>query len=94
MSKAMTYGSALSTSAIPAPLLCTVFFEEDFGPYFKTIEPIFRKYQGRPHWGKLNNLTREDFAQLYPRWSDFTEVRKQLDPDGKFLNPYLKQLFG
>lgn len=70
------------------------FFEEDFAPYFKTIEPIFRKYQGRPHWGKLNNLTRKDFAQIYPRWNDFAEVRKQLDPGGKFLNPYLKQLFG
>lgn len=70
------------------------FFEEDFKPYFKTIEPIFNKYQGRPHWGKHNNLTSNDFAKLYPRWQDFAEVRKQLDPNGKFLNDYLKQLFG
>jgi len=70
------------------------FFDEDFSPYFKSIEPIFRKYRGRPHWGKLNGLKRDDFARLYPRWSDFAEVRRQLDPNGKFLNPYLKQLFG
>lgn len=70
------------------------YYEEDFEPYFKTIEPIFRKYNGRPHWGKLNTLTRDDFRALYPRWDDFIEVRKSLDPDGRFLNPYLHSLFG
>lgn len=70
------------------------YFEEDFTPYFKTIEPIFRKYNGRPHWGKLNTLTREDFRQLYPRWDDFVAVRNTMDPHGRFLNPYLRSLFG
>ena len=69
------------------------FFEEDFKPYFKTIEPIFRKYGGRPHWGKLNTLGREDFRKLYPRWDDFAAVRKELDPEGRFLNDYLRKLF-
>ena len=70
------------------------YFEEDFEPFFRTIEPIFRKYQGRPHWGKLNTLTREDFRRLYPHWDDFVAVRKQMDPEGRFLNPYLRSLFG
>jgi FAD-linked oxidoreductase len=70
------------------------YFEEDYAPYFKTIEPIFRKYQGRPHWGKLNTLQRKDFRKLYPRWDDFTAVRKEIDPEGRFLNPYLAGLFG
>ena len=70
------------------------YFEEDYVPYFKTIEPIFRKYQGRPHWGKLNTLQRGDFRKLYPRWDDFTAVRKEIDPEGRFLNPYLAGLFG
>lgn len=69
------------------------YFEEDFAPYFKTIEPIFRKYQGRPHWGKLNTLTGQDFRQLYPHWDDFAAVRRQMDPEGRFLNPYLRSLF-
>lgn len=70
------------------------FFEEDFKPMFAAVEPIFRKYGGRPHWGKLNTLKAQDFAQLYPRWKDFLEVREAMDPGGKFLNPYLKQAFG
>ncbi|MEM9256409.1 MAG: D-arabinono-1,4-lactone oxidase [Pseudomonadota bacterium] len=70
------------------------YFEEDYGPYFKAIEPIFRKYHGRPHWGKLNTLNREDFADLYPHWEDFIAVRNALDPQGRFLNPYLHSLLG
>jgi FAD-linked oxidoreductase len=70
------------------------YFEEDYAPYFKTIEPIFRKYHGRPHWGKLNTLQGSDFQKLYPRWDDFVEVRRQADPLGRFLNPYLRGLFG
>lgn len=69
------------------------YFDEDFEPYFKTLEPIFRKYQGRPHWGKLNTLSTQDFRELYPRWEDFSKVRRELDPQGRFLNPYLRSLF-
>lgn len=68
------------------------YFEDDYQAYFKAIEPIFRKHGGRPHWGKLNTLTGADFASLYPRWQDFIAVRQTLDPQGKFLNPYLRQL--
>jgi len=69
------------------------FFEEDYKPYFRAIEPIFRKYNGRPHWGKLNTLTRDDFMALYPHWKDFEAVRRELDPQGRFLNDYLRTLF-
>jgi len=69
------------------------FFEEDFKPYFATIEPILRKYGGRPHWGKLNTLSKVDFRALYPRWDDFAAVRRDLDPGGRFLNSYLRELF-
>ncbi|WP_226646383.1 D-arabinono-1,4-lactone oxidase [Microbulbifer variabilis] len=68
------------------------YFEEDYQPLFKVLEPIMRKHGGRPHWGKLNTLHRQDFAKSYPRWQDYLEVRNELDPNGKFLNPYLKEL--
>jgi FAD/FMN-containing dehydrogenase len=69
------------------------YFEEDYKPYFASIEPIFRKYHGRPHWGKLNTLGLADFRRLYPRWDDFAAVRREVDPQGRFLNPYLASLF-
>jgi FAD/FMN-containing dehydrogenase len=58
------------------------------------IEPIYRKYQGRPHWGKLHTHQASDFAGLYPKWKDFLEIRKQYDPTGRMLNPHLRQVFG
>ncbi|WP_299979842.1 D-arabinono-1,4-lactone oxidase [uncultured Pseudoteredinibacter sp.] len=69
------------------------FFQEDFKPLYGAVEPILKKYGGRPHWGKLNTLSGADLAQLYPRWNDFKALRQQLDPQGKFLNPYLKGVF-
>lgn len=61
---------------------------------FSEIEPIFRRHGGRPHWGKLNSLDGKALAALYPKLSDFTELRHELDPGGKFVNPYLQTLFG
>ncbi|MDM0046080.1 D-arabinono-1,4-lactone oxidase [Variovorax dokdonensis] len=58
------------------------------------IGPIFRKHEGRPHWGKLHDLSASDLAGLYPRWKDFLSVREQLDPQGRMLNPYTRRLFG
>ena len=70
------------------------YFDEDFAPYFAAIEPIFRKYHGRPHWGKLNTLNRKELRALYPDWDRFAAVRRELDPQGRFLNTYLRSLFG
>ncbi len=61
--------------------------------YFEHIEAIFRRYQGRPHWGKMHMRTAEELAALYPRWHDFRRVRGELDPQGMFLNDYLRSLF-
>ncbi len=67
---------------------------EDYQPYFDIIEPIFWKYGGRPHWGKLHSLSHRELTQLYPRFRDFMEIRESLDPDGRMLNPHLRKLFG
>ena len=61
---------------------------------FAAIEPVMQKYNGRPHWGKLNTMTAQQFAAHYEHWSDFKAIRQQLDPEGQFLNPYLSSLFG
>jgi FAD/FMN-containing dehydrogenase len=61
--------------------------------YFAAIEEVFRRYDGRPHWGKLHTLGPRDLAARYPHWSDFLRVRAALDPRGTFLNGYLRTLF-
>ena len=61
--------------------------------YFKHIEAIFRAYDGRPHWGKMHTRTASELETLYPRWHDFRRIRAELDPQGIFLNDYLRALF-
>jgi len=69
------------------------YFEEDFSALIKAIEPILQKYNGRPHWGKINTFTETQCRNAYPNWQEFLAIRKEYDPEGKFLNPYLKRLF-
>lgn len=69
------------------------FFSEDYKPMFNAVEPILKKYNGRPHWGKINTMTSHELKAHYDKWSDFNDVRRQLDPTNKFLNAYLKDLF-
>ena len=66
----------------------------DFRPYFDLIEPIFWKYGGRPHWGKVHSLGASQLRELYPRFDDFSALRRELDPDGRLLNPHLAKIFG
>lgn len=70
------------------------FADWDYKSAFAHIEPIFWKYGGRPHWGKIHTLGYQQLSALYPKhWQDFNEVRKQLDPQGKMLNKHLEQVF-
>ena len=66
----------------------------DHRPYFDAIEPIFWKYEGRPHWGKLHTLDAPRLAARYPRFRDFLEVRRELDPEGRLLNAHLRTVLG
>lgn len=61
-------------------------------PLFNAVEPVFHRYGGRPHWGKLHTRSAADLAKLYPQWDAFQAVRRRLDPQGKFMTPYLRKL--
>jgi FAD/FMN-containing dehydrogenase len=65
-----------------------------FDDYFQSLEPVFRAYGGRPHWGKKSYLPAERIGSLYPQQERFEKLRRRIDPDGVFLNPHLAGLFG
>jgi FAD/FMN-containing dehydrogenase len=62
--------------------------------FFRDIEPIFATCGGRPHWGKIHTLTAGSLRDIYPEWDRFQALREQLDPEGRFLNAHLRELFG
>ncbi|MGH8958865.1 MAG: D-arabinono-1,4-lactone oxidase [Acidimicrobiia bacterium] len=66
---------------------------KDYWPYLRACDGLFAEFGGRPHWGKIHFMTRERVASLFPRYSDFVEVRRRLDPAGTFLNDHLGALF-
>lgn len=59
---------------------------------FKSIEKVFLKYGGRPHWGKRFVAKDATLSKIYDKWEDFKVLRKDFDPTNKFLNPYLTKL--
>lgn len=66
----------------------------DYWDYLRDVDAILRRYNSRPHWGKLHFLDTDDVTQLYPRAEAFRALRRRLDPKGRFLNDHLRMLFG
>ncbi|OZD18221.1 D-arabinono-1,4-lactone oxidase [Rhodococcus sp. 06-156-3C] len=65
-----------------------------YEPFLRELDRELQVFDARPHWGKLHYLTRDRVEALYPRYEDFQSIRRELDPDGVFLNPHLRELFG
>ncbi len=65
----------------------------DYWDYLRAVDKILRSYGARPHWGKMHFLTGEDVTSIYPRANDFRALRRQLDPEGFYLNEHLGGLF-
>jgi FAD/FMN-containing dehydrogenase len=60
--------------------------------FFLEAEQVFRQFDGRPHWGKLNFLEPDELKGIFPLLGSFTSVRRRLDPSGVFLNDYLRPI--
>ena len=70
------------------------YVRDDPTEYFAAVEQIMRRYDGRPHWGKMHGRTAADLRDSYPRFDDFLAVREKLDPKRTFANEYLHQVLG
>jgi L-gulonolactone oxidase len=58
---------------------------------FRRFEKITLAHDGRPHWAKAHTASKADLEGMYERMPDFLAVRKRVDPDGVFLNSYLRR---
>jgi len=73
---------------------CHNFHDKDYKKYFAAIEPIFLKYDGRPHWGKIHTLTAKDQRARYPKFDEFLKVRQAMDPKNIFTNDHINTVLG
>ncbi|MFI6510244.1 FAD-binding protein [Streptosporangium sp. NPDC050855] len=53
------------------------------------VEEALEPFEARPHWGKLFLTPPGRLASLYERLPDFRKLAADLDPAGKFRNPFL-----
>lgn len=69
-------------------------FGGDNRAFFHEIDRAMSEFDARPHWGKQPYFLEPDLLQSrYPKWNDFIDVRRTLDPTGTFLNAPLRTLF-
>lgn len=62
---------------------------------FERFERIVSRHDGRPHWAKAHALVPADFKRMYPKFDDFVAVLRRHDPEGMFVNPYIRRhVFG
>ncbi len=65
-----------------------------FRAYFDLFESVVSEVGGRPHWGKMHTLDAAALRERYPRFDDFRRVRSEVDPEGRFANPYCDRVLG
>ena len=63
--------------------------DHDDEPLFRACEQIFRRYDGRPHWGKAHYYSGAELAAVHPQWDRWWQRRNEFDPNGTFLNDVL-----
>lgn len=67
---------------------------EAVGALLPDMERTLLPLGARPHWGKCFAAQREQLEPLYPRMSDFRELRDRLDPHRVFGNDFLAHTIG
>ncbi len=80
----MTNTAAISIAGTPGT---------DYWNYLHSADALLSQFDARVHWGKLHFLTPERLHALYPEAHEFIAVRRELDPQGIFLNEHLRPLF-
>lgn len=66
-----------------------VYKSTDQDRYFRNAEAIFKSFSGRPHWGKMHNLTAGEISERYVKWPEFKKLRADTDPSRIFINKML-----
>ena len=63
------------------------------GPVLAQVEQRLLPLGARPHWGKLTSIPAARIAASYPCAGDFAALLRRFDPDAKFRNSFVDDLF-
>lgn len=62
--------------------------------FLRDVHHVLGEFSPRPHWGKIHFFDSRGVADAFPALPEFLAVRERYDPQGTFLNPYTRTLFG
>lgn len=68
-------------------------FSRDSYRALRDASRILADHAGVPHWGKYFDPHDFDFRHLLPRWRDFHDLRRAVDPHQRFTSRYLADIF-
>lgn len=55
------------------------------------IQGALHDLGGKPHWGKMFTVPKDRLAELYPKLPAFRALMREYDPNGKFINGYMRE---
>jgi xylitol oxidase len=58
------------------------------------IDEALAPFDARPHWGKVTSMDPARLGEVYPRLDEFRAVADEVDPAGRFRNPFLRSVLG
>jgi len=90
------YGEDMVAFEIHVPKVTSeTYFERSAAVYDEILQMTVNKYDGRPHWGKNSSPMFVDLgSEQYPKWRDFSRLRRTLDPAGRFTNKLWRLMNG
>jgi xylitol oxidase len=59
-------------------------------PVVRRLEEALDPFDARPHWGKVFTTPTDVLRERHPRLGDFRKLARELDPEGKFANAYVR----
>jgi len=90
------YGEDMVSFEIHIPKIAAeTYHERSADVYDELMQLTLARYDGRPHWGKNSAPLFVGIGERqYPRWADFLELKRELDPQGLFENKIWRQMSG
>lgn len=63
-------------------------------PVVTRVEEALEPFDARPHWGKVFTTPAAELHARYPHLHDFRALVRDMDPEGKFTNAFVRDVLG
>jgi len=65
---------------------------DDLPELVRQLDKITMQFGGRSYLAKDALLSAENFRVMYPRWEEWLEIKRELDPENRFSSSLARRL--